>query len=443
MTEAMTARKPEIRWMRVLYEAGFLIFVLFYLPFFLMKAKHRYGFLCRLGFVPAPVRKSLEGKKVIWVHAVSVGEVVQAVRLINALKEKFTAFKFLLTTTTAAGYEVAQKMTSEEEAVSFFPIDLTWCLRRFIRDVRPSAVVILETEIWPNLIYELSDRGIPAFIVNGRISDKAIGSYRKIRFFMKDVLSFLSGIAVQDEGMRQRFLELGADQALLSVTGNMKYDWQPQTGHEEMIQKIESFFKSHDSFLWICGSTHEGEEEILLDVYQAVKKSCPALRLLVAPRHLNRIESVERKASQKGIFVKRVSSALVEVPRSGHEAEGVWILDQMGLLASLYRAADAVFIGGSLVNFGGHNLAEPAFFEKAILFGPFMQNFKEMAEAFKIHEAAMEVDTGGDLQEKLLLLIRDEERRKAMGRRARQLVFQHQGATHRNRAALLKTIELV
>ncbi|MGH7198925.1 MAG: 3-deoxy-D-manno-octulosonic acid transferase, partial [Candidatus Omnitrophota bacterium] len=413
-----------------------------YLPVFFLKGKHRGGFLERFGVLPDEAKKALAGKKVLWVHAVSVGEVGQAVRLMEVLRGRVRDYRFVLTVTTAAGREVARKLLAPEDTVLYFPVDFRACVRAFVRQVSPRAVVVLETEIWPNLIYELSDRRIPVGIVNGRISDRAIGKYRAVRNFVKPILNRLSAIAVQDAAMKQRFMELGASPALVFVTGNMKFDWQPSLEDSKAVRRLEAVFSRTRPFLLVAGSTHEGEEAILFQAAKSLASRFPQFRLLVAPRHLDRVRSVEERAVQLGLAVKRVSSSAgFEDPQGAWESGTVVLLDEMGALANLYRLADAVFIGGSLVaGVGGHNLVEPAFFEKPILFGPHMDDFRQMVGEFKEAGACVEVENGERLEKELALLAQDEERRKALGRAAKRVVARHQGATRKNVEALLASM---
>ncbi len=432
------------RLARLLYDIVFFFFALLYIPTFLVKGKHKAGFFSRFGRVSKAVKRSLAGKKVIWVHAVSVGEIVQAVRLVNSLREEAEDCKFVLTATTTAGREVALKLKGDDDTVLYFPVDFRGCVRRFIRDIAPRAVIILETEIWPNLIFELSKRGVPVFIVNGRISDRAIGKYRLARFFLKPVLNRLTKIWVQDELMQSRFIDLGADPDLVSVTGNMKFDWEPAADHLQTAERMERALKGSGSFLCIVGSTHEGEEDIIFDLFRSLRKKFLSFQLLIAPRHLTRLESIEARAAKKGVETKRVSNFLDESQKGIPNAdEGtILILDKIGVLASLYRLADVVVIGGSFVPVGGHNLVEPAYFEKPILFGPHMHNFKEMAEAFKGANAAIEVKDAGGLEKVILSLAQDPHRRKTLGSAAKKLVSQHQGATGRNVQELLSLLKL-
>lgn len=428
--------------LRVGYEIAFLVFAFFYLPFFFVKRKYQEGLRARFGGVSDDLRRTLTGHKVIWVHGVSVGEAIQAVRLVEALRENLLDAKFIFTTTTFAGQQAVQKLKSDEDAASYLPVDFRACVRSFIRYVRPAAAVILETEIWPNLIFELNRWGAPTFIVNGRISTRAFRQYRFFRFFLRQVFHPLAGIFVQDELMRSRFLSLGAPQERVAVTGNMKFDWQPHTHHEETLDSLHKKLLEEKAFVCVAGSTHAGEEEMLFDVFRSVQSQMPSFRLFIAPRHLERISAIEKQALKKEVRLKKFSELALSQSASAKQdllKTEVFIVDRMGVLPDFYRIADLVFVGGSLVRVGGHNLVEAAFFEKPILFGPFMDNFKEMVEGFKEAQAAVEVRDARRLETEILVLARDAERRRRLGAAAKQLVLKHQGATQKNVELLLKT----
>ena len=433
----MRTREPEFsmkkKCLRGLYDVFFLVFALGYLPLFFLKGKHRQGAWSRFGVVPHELSETLAGREVYWIHAVSVGEMVQAVRFLKVLKERFRDARFVLTATTSAGYEAACRLKDEGDRVLYFPVDFRWAVRAFVERIRPRAVMIMETEIWPNLFYELSEKNIPVFIMNGRISDKALRRYRSVRFFLGPLLNqTLRAIAVQDSQMHARFLSLGVDESRLRVTGNMKFDWTPERSEYENVEKISGALKGPRDFLWIAGSTHEGEEEAVLEVAAAVRKEEAHVKLLIAPRHLERIPSIEKQAAKKGWSFTRISGFFEGGSRAA-QASSAYLLDRMGALANLYRLADAVFIGGSLVPVGGHNLVEPAYFGKPVLFGPWMNNFREMVQVFKEAGAGVEVSNAQGLRNELLKLIRDPERRNRMGAAARNLVAFHQGATLKNR----------
>ncbi len=424
--------------MRFFYRVAFWTFAFCYLPFFFLKKKHKDNWKERFGQVPVKMAKELEGKKIIWVHAVSVGEVSLAIRLIGAIKEKYSGLSFVLTVTTSAGREAALKLKDDEDKVLYFPADFGFSVRAFIKAVCPKALVILETEIWPNLIDELSRLAIPIFIVNARISDKAIAKYRWARVFMRRVLGRVTAIGAQDARMKERFTAVGADSGRIQVTGNMKFDWQPQGGRSEVVDAVGRYYGSKP-FLLIGGSTHAGEETILLRIVQSLKKDHPSFKLLLAPRHLDRLDKIIKETLEAGFTPVRASSLLEGASHPVWDSGQVLILDKIGILSALYAIADAVFVGGSLVNVGGHNLVEPAYFEKPILHGPLMSNFLEMVEQFRDERAAMEVGSAADLELKLRGFLQNSEEARAMGQRAKTLVLKHQGATQKN-IVLLKGV---
>lgn len=428
MTRRIPARE---RAALAAYDALFAVFSLFYLPTFVAKGKHGAGFLERFGHVPSEARERLKGKRTLWIHAVSVGEVALAFRLAAEIRGRYEAL--LVTVTTAAGYEVASKIKDDEDVLLRFPVDFRGPVRRFVSAVNPAALVVLETEIWPNLIYELTKRGTPVYVVNARISDRAIGKYRLVKGFIGPVLRRLAGVGAQDEAMRARFVELGAEPSRVAVTGNMKFDWQPPAGLlGSATAAAERTLRSPGAPVVIAGSTHEGEEALVLEASRAAWAGGSRFTLLLAPRHLTRLEAAEAAVKKAGFMPRRLFDG------GGAPASGdVFVLDRMGVLAGLYRAADVVFVGGSLVNVGGHNLVEPAYFEKAVVFGPHMQNFREMAAEFLGAGAAVKVGSAAELGETLAELSVDAERRRALGRAAKDIVGRHQGAVRRNVEAFL------
>ncbi len=421
--------------MRFVYDILFFLFSVIYLPSFFIKGKHKDGFISRFGVVPDAVKEKLSGKNVIWIHAVSVGEMAQAVRLADALRNKYDNVQFVLTATTTTGKEIAEKFKKPEDMILYFPVDFRTSVGAFIRGINPRAVIILETEIWPNLLCALSERRIPVFIMNGRLSDRAISKYRLMKFFLAPLLNRLTWVGAQDERMKSRFLELGLESRRITVTGNMKFDWEPPVFQGDEIETIEKRFKTPGSFLCIAGSTHAGEEAIFFDLVRTLSGEFPFFKLLIAPRHLDRIESIESQARQKGIRLEKFSNG---VTTSAHGA--VLLLDKMGILAHLYRLADVVFVGGSLVPYGGHNLIEPAYFEKPVLFGPWMNNFKEMAFEFKKAEAAVEVKDPRSLEAEIRRFIKDQQYRKTIGLAAKKLIERHRGATEKNTSVFVDTV---
>lgn len=416
--------------MRILYGLLFSIFSIFYLPIFLIKGKGRGGLGSRLGRVDAETRAALEGRKVVWVHAVSVGEVALALRLIGYWRALVPGAKFVLTVTTVAGLEVAKKTKGADDVLLQFPADFRFAVRRFLDGVKPAAVVFMETEIWPNLAWELSARKIPFFIMNGRISDRAIGKYRRVRFFLAPVLRLFTAIAAQDELMRKRFVELGADARKVAAAGNLKFDWQPSARPAEGVREALQRMAAGPSFLVLAASTHDGEDGILMDAFLSLRGKIPGVELLLAPRHLERIPAVEALAETKGIALKKVFTEA----NNGYDGKrpAVWLLDRMGVLQHLYPAASAVFVGGSLVPVGGHNPVEPAYYGKPVLFGPRMENFQEMSRIFTESGAAFVVTDARSLEDRLLYLARDRESLVRTGERAKAVLREHQGALEKS-----------
>ena len=228
--------------MRILYDLVFFIFSIFYLPVFFLKGKFNRESLSRFGVLPKEAWQRLgEDSQVLWVHAVSVGEIGLAVGFLNRIRDEYAGVQFLITTTTTAGHEVARKIKSEEDLLLYFPADFRFAVRSFVDRVRPWAVVFFETEIWPNLLWELSSRRIPALILNGRISDKAHRGYRRVRFLLKRVLSCVAAVGAQDERMRERFISLGTDPARVTLTANLKFDWAPSQKTLGSMQRLRFF----------------------------------------------------------------------------------------------------------------------------------------------------------------------------------------------------------
>lgn len=424
--------------MMLLYRIVFFVFSIGYLPLFLMKGKHREGFGERFGWVPAQAAQKLAGKKIIWVHAVSVGESVVALRFLEALKKEVPSAGYLITVTTPTALEVVRKQKKDEDVVLYLPVDFKGAVRRFVRSMSPAVLILFETEIWPHLIGELSQRNIPIFLVNGRISEKAFGSYKRIRFFLKLVLNRIHRIGAQDETMRRRFIDLGAEASRVEVTGNLKYELRPDAVlAAHWAEKVRTFFGPLKTVLFIAGSTHAGEEELLLKLYGSLAASCPEFRMILAPRHPERFASVLETARTLGVPAVLLSEAELTVERLAP----VLILDKMGVLSGLYAEAEIVFMGGSLVPTGGHNPTEPAAFGKSILFGPFMQNFKEMAEEFVRFGAALQVRDAEDLRSRIETLAKDPAGRAALGKAAKELMVRHQGALRMNLGMVLKPVK--
>jgi 3-deoxy-D-manno-octulosonic-acid transferase len=406
-------------------------FVFLYLVIFLWRRKDfRPHFRERLGTLP-PVEKTksaVQGNTeppCLWIHAVSVGEMMAAAPLAKALRLRFPEARLLLSTYTPMGREAAMKRCPDADRVVYFPLDLYPVTRRVIARVKPALFVLVETDIWPTFLDGLARKGIPSVLVNGRISSRRL----LIRPFYRRVLERISRFCLQTEVDRERLLELGINGARTAVTGNMKFaQAAAHDGDPSRLQ--EQLGIPPGAPLLIAGSTHEGEEKEILRCYQKLIRDGRNLRLLVAPRHPERVDRVEALFRAQGLACVRRSRA------NGSAGPAVFLLDTIGELSSVYALGTFVFVGGSLVRRGGHNLMEPAAWGKAIFFGPHMENYSAMASSLEREGAAIGVLDGEDLAIQIERLSRDEARISEMGRRAAAFVARNQGAVERNLAVI-------
>jgi 3-deoxy-D-manno-octulosonic-acid transferase len=372
----------------------------------------------------------------IWVHAVSVGEVMAAVSLIRHLSERYTKHQIILSTVTETGQAVARRQLPDLDGLFFFPFDLPLIVRKVIVTVRPSLFIFLETEIWPNLLRELKRYKIPSVLVNGRISAKSFKRYRLIRPLLKEALAQVDLFLMQTQMDVDRMVALGAPPDRVVQTGNLKFD---QIGDSSTQRELKEFSFLDGEPVIVAGSTHEGEEAMLLEVYQQLLHSYPKLRLILAPRHPHRLEQVEGllEASRQTSGVTWARRTEMD-PRPGQSNRSltarVILLDTMGELKDIYQTATVVFIGGSLVPKGGHNLLEPAACGKPVLFGPHMDNFIEIAEAVKTRGIGIQVQDTKELSRSLQQLLDDPARREAMGQEAKQWVQNEQGVVQKDMA---------
>jgi 3-deoxy-D-manno-octulosonic-acid transferase len=405
-------------------------------PYFLYQAlrhnKYVGSIAQRLGYLP--VSFNLDGDESIWVHAVSVGEVLSARPLISELRASYPKLRLFLSTTTLTGQQLARRSVPDVDAVFYFPFDWTIPARRTLNVVRPRLFVMTETEIWPNLLRECKQRSIRTLMVNGRISYRSFPRYRLIRPFMKRVLADIDRFCVQGEETSRRLMELGADPARIVVTGSLKFDSlesspTPGRGRERVLR----FFRVPLARpVIIAGSTLKGEEEPVIRAFNRVRASGVNALLVIAARHPERFDEVERLCRHEGLTVVRRT----ELPIDAEPRADAVVLDTIGELAQLYQIATVVFVGGSLVPAGGHNILEPALYGKPVVFGPHMQNFGEIAETFLTNGAAIQVRTTGELEETMLSLIGDPVRRARVGAAARALVESNRGARDRTLAVI-------
>ena len=416
--------------MYALYSLLTLLAFIVVSPYFLYQAiryKKYVGSLGqRLGYLP--ISFNVDAEASIWIHAVSVGEALTARALAEDLKTRYPHLRLFLSTTTIAGQQVARRSLQHVDEVFYFPFDWTFTSRRTLNLVNPRVFIMMETEIWPNLLRLCRKRRVRTVLINGRISSRSYPRYRLIRPFFRRVLADIDRFCMQSEESARRLVDLGADPSRVTVTGSLKFDsleLPAPTTHGKPRQRVLRFFRlSANRPVIVAGSTMRGEEAAMLRAFVRVKSKMASAMLVVAPRHPERFGEVERLARDAGFVTTRRS----ELPIDAEPRADVVVLDSFGELAQLYQLATAVFVGGSLADHGGHNILEPAVFGKPIVFGPHMQNFKEIADTFMANDAAVQVQSDRELEEVMLELLTDPVRRARLGAAARALVEANRGA---------------
>lgn len=375
----------------------------------------------RFGNSPALTKPS----PVIWIHAVSVGEVEACRPLMKSLQIVYPKHQLLITTMTPTGSERVKLLFSDTVAHCYLPYDLPFAIKRFLRNNRPVFGVIMETEIWPNLILTCKQQNIPLVLANARMSDRSAKGYARFPKLTKMVLNSLRFIAAQGQHDRDNFHLLGADITDVHAIGNLKYETNLPASIVEQASAMRVMWDNNRPVL-VAASTHEGEEEIILHASKQVRSKFPNLLLIIVPRHPERFDRVTAITQKTGVKTLRRSEQL---PSSSDIQ--VLVVDTMGELPLFYAACDVAFVGGSLVPHGGHNILEPAALGRATLVGPHFFNFNEITRQFLKAEAAVEVINAEDLAANVIRLLNDAEQRAKMGEAALKLIATSQGASTR------------
>ena len=386
----------------------------------------------RWGRLPATINP--RGVPSIWIHAVSVGEVLATGALIPALRDRYPDHPLWLSTTTQTGRKAAAGLEGVD-GLFYFPFDLSPVVARVLERVRPALFVMVDTELWPNLLRHCARRGVKTILVNGRISDRSYPRYRLVRPFFRQVLACVDRVCAQSEESGRRLVDLGAPPTRVTVTGNLKFDTLvlARSGPPPVREGVLRAFRIPESrTVVMAASTHPGEETAVLDAFVRIRRRDPTALLVVAPRHPERSAEVTALATGLGLETVRRSALPVDgVPRAA-----VVVLDTVGELATLFQIATVVFLGGSLVPSGGHNVLEPAVWAKPVVFGPHMENFAEITELFLTNRAACQIRSAEALEPVLSTLLADPARRAALGAAARTLVCANRGATDRSLAVM-------
>jgi 3-deoxy-D-manno-octulosonic-acid transferase len=420
-----------------LYTVVVIVLAILLSPWFAYQALRYQKYIAnlaqRMGYLP--VSFNLDGDESIWIHAVSVGEALTARALISDLRERYTGLKIFLSTTTLTGQQIARTRLQDVDAVFFFPFDLPPFVNRTLRLVRPRLFIMMETEIWPNLLRACRQQGIRTMLVNGRISSRSYPRYRLARRFFKRVLADVDRFCMQSDESARRIIHIGADPARVIVTGSLKFDSleSPGAAAGRGAGRVLRFFRiPAPRLVLMAASTMKGEEAAVLEAFAAIRRSHTNALLIIAPRKTERFAEAEALAREEGLRVMRRTGLGIDAePRAD-----VVILDSIGELAHLFQVATVVFVGGSLVDHGGHNIIEPAVHGKPIVFGPYMQNFAEIAEAFLKSQAAIQVADAAELREVCARLASDPVERARLGAAARALVEANRGAKSRTLQAI-------
>jgi 3-deoxy-D-manno-octulosonic-acid transferase len=426
-----------------LLTVGFLLF----LPRFAIDAcrsrKYITGLAQRLGRIP-----NLESSTgpLIWLHCVSVGETEAARPLVRALRDRLPSHRLVVSTTTVTGQAVARNAFGQTAtAVFYFPIDWSWTVRRVLNALNPTAILIMETELWPNLLRECGRRSIPVALVNGRISPTSFRRYRKIRGFMRMILGDLRFAFMQSEEDAQRLTELGLNPERITSVGNMKFDSAPlPTSENNVSSELQQRFAfNSDEHVIVAASTHSPEETVVIESFKAVRESNQRTRLIIVPRHPERFDEVAKLIEDSGFEWSRRSAP----PSPSDKTSAIVLLDSIGELRATFQFADLAFIGGSLIPHGGQNVLEPAAHGVCVITGAHTHNFAAITRALLAEDALIQLprlsiaEAPAALARTINELLRDEARRKAIGQRAQNVCTQNRGATRQTVEMIIKLLE--
>jgi 3-deoxy-D-manno-octulosonic-acid transferase len=422
---------------RFIYNLLWPIGLLFFLPGYFVKMIRRGGyrekFGQRLGIYDSRLRDRLSNQRSTWLHAVSVGEVNIALKLANALQVLEPDLHCILTTTTTTGFALARKNAPPWMEVVYTPLDYWPIMRRAFSVIRPARIVLVEAEVWPNLASEAHTRRIPLVLVNARLSPRSERRYRRFRFFVAPTFRLLDLLCVPERQDIERWAALGVPRNRIHVTGSIKFDPDAAEGQAvaASLRDASDAFSSEHPVLF-GGSTHDGEEEVLAGVFLCLRQQFPALRLFLAPRHVERLSEIRARFSALPLRVALASEALT----GGATDADCVLLDTTGELQRWYGIANVVFIGKSLTAHGGQNPVEPILAGKPVVFGPHMENFAKLAERLVSNNGAIQVADTDSLKGAVAELLRDGDARKRLVQNARAVLNEHQGATMRAAALI-------
>ena len=428
--------------MRLLYNLAAILAVVLIIPVFLVRAMRERGFVERvrqsLGFFPEHALDKVAKKNCIWVHAASVGEIVAASPLIREFRKEFPKSPILVSVVTTSGYEMANRIIKDADSIIYFPLDLPWRAGSILRRIHPRVFMPVETELWPNFLKNAKKLKIPVMMVNGRISDKSVNRYKHLHSVLDDMISTVRKFAMQSPIDAEYIMRLGAPPELVTVTGNTKFDQTyTDVSLAEKKKLISEMGLVKNGGIFLAGSTHRGEETPVLEAFAALRKKFPEAKLIIAPRELLRTTEIVALCRHKGFSVAR-RTELLEEPRADHD---IVILDTIGELGRVYSIGDVIYVGGSLISHGGHNILEPAAHGKAIIVGHNMFNFKDTHVLFTKRNACITVHDEAELCDAVTRLFEDEGERRRMERETLAIVSENKGASRKTAKILREFLE--
>jgi 3-deoxy-D-manno-octulosonic-acid transferase len=431
--------------MRLIYNILFAIFFTLSAPFYFLKmwrrGNWRGGFGQRFGRYDGKLKQSLTNRNILWLHAVSVGEVNICTQLIRAIEPRAPNLKIVVSTTTSTGMGELRRILPTHIEKIYYPIDARRIVRRALSVLHPVAIVLVEAEIWPNLLWMAADRGLPIFLVNARLSEKSFRGYKRFSFIFEKIFRTFAGVGCQNEEDAARLRELGFRPEKIQVVGNLKFDAAKLD--DRRLLDVPGMFAQigvkQNAPVLVAGSTHAGEEAILAEMFLRLREKFPDLFLVLVPRHFERGKEVGRELESRGVkFIYR--SVITSETRHQPSELNCLLVNTTGELRFFYEHASVIFVGKSLTAEGGQNPIEPGALGKAMVFGPNMQNFLQIAEMFVKRNGAVQVSDAVELEQTFACLLADESRREALGKNALQVVRENLGAMERTVEMILSQL---
>jgi len=425
--------------MYFIYNLLLSVLTVFLLPYYYFKSKksgEKLNLRERFAFYDQNLDLLFPAPQVIWIQAASAGETLAAQKLTAEIREKYPEARIIFSTMTASGKNLAKKKIEGADLIIYLPFDLNWVVKKAVKIFQPDLFIMIETELWPNLIRALDEQGAQIMLASGRISDDSFGQYKYLGSLLEDMLKRVDIFSMQHQEAAEKIKELGAAEDHICINGNLKYDINLNLpSKEEYFQKRKLFKIKDETKVLVAGSTHQGEEEMILDLYQQLKGDFEKLKILLTPRYVERREELLELCREKGIAAVLYS----ELKRNEIQLADdtyIIIIDTMGELAQLYFYADLVFIGGSLIDRGGHNVIEAAARARVVLFGQSMYNFKEERDFLLENEVGFEIKNKNDFFEKTYQLLANDQYRNQRAEKAAELI-------DKNRGSVKKQLQLV